>query len=610
MSVSPLVDRTSRRAAAVPLPPTARAAPGNAAALSSAATCRSPPSTARSPYGHLDHAASTPALESVKAAVDRALLTYSSVHRGAGSCLAGDERLVRAGSRGGGAPSSAPAPATRSSSPGRRPTREPAGRALPARTTVFVFAERAPLDPAAVGPVPDGPAAHPAHDRGRGGAARGGAATTRPSTGSSWSPRPPTSRARSGRSSASPPSPTSTAPGSPSTPRSSRRTAASTSAAWTPTTWPSPGTRPTPRSARESWPAAPTGSTPARRPLRRRCHPGRRRGGHRVGGRSRAARGRQPQRRRRHRAGRGVRDDPGPSHAIEAHEETLLERLRSGLERVDGVEQLSIFDDAHDRVGVVAFTVDGFDPLAGVPDPRRRARHRRAGREVLRPPARRRARSTTPWGESPRAAVRASIGLATTVEAVDRLVAALSELTTLGPRATWTHGPQGWAVEGDDPERTSPRAPGSPARPPARAGRAATGVEDRTRSGRRGSWGRGAEGVGTPHDRVVGAVHLLLTGIHHDETAAEDVVDLDVGRQPLPDDRPGAHPASAVHALGVLEPVRHGAEAGVPEGRVEVPDEHEPLVARLRLLPLLQRPEAGSPVGDIGSRRAARGGRP
>ena len=35
-------------------------------------------------YANLDHAASTPALTSVKEAVDRVLQTYSSVHRGAG----------------------------------------------------------------------------------------------------------------------------------------------------------------------------------------------------------------------------------------------------------------------------------------------------------------------------------------------------------------------------------------------------------------------------------------------------------------------------------------------------------------------------------------------
>ena len=45
----------------------------------------------------VDHAASTPALESVKAAVDRALETYSSVHRGAGhaSCRSTRSQLER-----------------------------------------------------------------------------------------------------------------------------------------------------------------------------------------------------------------------------------------------------------------------------------------------------------------------------------------------------------------------------------------------------------------------------------------------------------------------------------------------------------------------------------
>ncbi|MEO6997171.1 MAG: aminotransferase class V-fold PLP-dependent enzyme, partial [Terracoccus sp.] len=36
------------------------------------------------PYANLDHAASTPALQSVREAVDQALVTYASVHRGAG----------------------------------------------------------------------------------------------------------------------------------------------------------------------------------------------------------------------------------------------------------------------------------------------------------------------------------------------------------------------------------------------------------------------------------------------------------------------------------------------------------------------------------------------
>src|SRR3954469_10336694 len=47
--------------------------------------------------------------------------------------------------------------------------------------------------------------------------------------------------------------------------------------------------------------------------------------------------------------------------AIEEHESRLLERLRSGLDGVAGVEVLSIFGDDSDRVGVVAFTVEGWD---------------------------------------------------------------------------------------------------------------------------------------------------------------------------------------------------------------------------------------------------------
>ncbi len=46
---------------------------------------------------------------------------------------------------------------------------------------------------------------------------------------------------------------------------------------------------------------------------------------------------------------------------IETHEERLLERLRAGLDDLNGVEQLSIFDDTTDQVGVTAFTVAGFD---------------------------------------------------------------------------------------------------------------------------------------------------------------------------------------------------------------------------------------------------------
>jgi selenocysteine lyase/cysteine desulfurase len=136
--------------------------------------------------------------------------------------------------------------------------------------------------------------------------------------------------------------------------------------------------------------------------------------------------------------------------AIEAHETELLERLTAGLEDVPGVEVLSIFGEDHDRVGVVAFTLDGWDSSLvsqvlsvehgiGVRDGKFCA-HLLVD-ELL----------EDPWGERSGTAVRASIGLGSTLEGVDRLVAAVAGLVEHGPSATWTLTDSGWAVEGTDP---------------------------------------------------------------------------------------------------------------------------------------------------------------
>ena len=136
--------------------------------------------------------------------------------------------------------------------------------------------------------------------------------------------------------------------------------------------------------------------------------------------------------------------------AIEAHEAQLLERLTSGLGGVPGVEVLSIFGDEHDRVGVVAFTIDGWDSSLvsqvlsvehgiGVRDGKFCA-HLLVD-ELL----------EDPWGERSGTAVRASIGLGSTLEGVDRLVSAVAGLVEHGPEATWTLTGSGWAVEGTDP---------------------------------------------------------------------------------------------------------------------------------------------------------------
>lgn len=136
--------------------------------------------------------------------------------------------------------------------------------------------------------------------------------------------------------------------------------------------------------------------------------------------------------------------------AIERHERDLIDRLRAGLAAVPGVEELSVFDEEHDRVGVVAFVVEGYDSALvsqvlsaehgiGVRDGRFCA-HLLVD-ELL----------DDPWGETPSTAVRASLGLATTPEAVDRLVAAVRALAERGPQAEWTHTASGWVLAGDDP---------------------------------------------------------------------------------------------------------------------------------------------------------------
>ncbi|HKX66750.1 MAG TPA: aminotransferase class V-fold PLP-dependent enzyme [Intrasporangium sp.] len=143
--------------------------------------------------------------------------------------------------------------------------------------------------------------------------------------------------------------------------------------------------------------------------------------------------------------------------AIEAHEARLLARLRNGLRSIEGVEQLSAFGDGHDRVGVVAFTVRGLEPSLvsqvlsvehgiGVRDGRFCA-HLLVD-DLL---ADARVTGDTLPGGGLATAVRASIGLGTTVEAVDRLIGAVRELVEAGPAATWSRGDTGWVVSGNDP---------------------------------------------------------------------------------------------------------------------------------------------------------------
>ncbi|GAA3676116.1 selenocysteine lyase/cysteine desulfurase [Lentzea atacamensis] len=134
-----------------------------------------------------------------------------------------------------------------------------------------------------------------------------------------------------------------------------------------------------------------------------------------------------------------------------AHEQELLTRLRDGLRTIPGFRELSILTDA-DKVGVVSFTIPGFDAgfLAaalsaeygiGVRDGAFCA-HVIVGRLVKQA------------GAHEDRAVRASIGLGTTAEHVDRLVAALRTLVTEGPKWTYTQRDGRWVAEDDS--RTLP----------------------------------------------------------------------------------------------------------------------------------------------------------
>jgi selenocysteine lyase/cysteine desulfurase len=136
-----------------------------------------------------------------------------------------------------------------------------------------------------------------------------------------------------------------------------------------------------------------------------------------------------------------------PSGAAQAHEEALTARLTDGLAAIDGVRTLLLWPGEADRIGVVTFTVDGY-PAQHVAQ-YLSAEHAigvRDGRFCAHPLL---ARLT---GDG--AAVRASIGLGSRDEDVDRLVAALTALRAHGP--AWTYAaPEDGCVPRPDP-RTLP----------------------------------------------------------------------------------------------------------------------------------------------------------
>jgi len=154
--------------------------------------------------------------------------------------------------------------------------------------------------------------------------------------------------------------------------------------------------------------------------------------------------------------------------AIEAHEEELATRLRAGLAGIDGVTTYSVFAHtdsaggrAGDRVGVACFTVDGLD--SGLVSAALSAEHGigvRDGRFCahLLVSALLEGSAGAPSATPPGTAVRASLGLANTAEHVDRLVTAVASLAASGPGVEYQRTDNGWAPVTDCREL-------SPARP-------------------------------------------------------------------------------------------------------------------------------------------------
>ena len=131
-----------------------------------------------------------------------------------------------------------------------------------------------------------------------------------------------------------------------------------------------------------------------------------------------------------------------PEGALEAHERALRDRLVGGLADLPGVRLLRIWADSAEPTGVVGFTVEGADP--GLVAAYLSAEHGigvRDGRFCAHPLL---ARLGVPEG-----ALRASVGVGSTLDDVDRLTAALAEFLSRGPRNSYELVAGRWQPVGD-----------------------------------------------------------------------------------------------------------------------------------------------------------------
>ena len=167
-----------------------------------------------------------------------------------------------------------------------------------------------------------------------------------------------------------------------------------------------------------------------------------------------------------------------PDGALEVHEEILRARLVDGLREIDGVRVQRIWHDSPSSIGVVTFTVDGLD--AGLVAAVLSAEHGvgvRDGKFCAHPLL---ARLGLDHG-----AVRASIGVGTSSDDVDRLVAAVTSLVAEGPVAGLRAGRGSLGAGGRQP-------PAAGVARRRRRHRRLVAVPGGLRAGRRGPAGRPA----------------------------------------------------------------------------------------------------------------------
>ncbi|MET0434045.1 MAG: aminotransferase class V-fold PLP-dependent enzyme [Cellulomonas sp.] len=131
-----------------------------------------------------------------------------------------------------------------------------------------------------------------------------------------------------------------------------------------------------------------------------------------------------------------------PAGALVDHERALRERLVDGLAAIPGARVLRLWSDSTDPVGVVAFTLGDHD--SGLVAAYLSAEHGigvRDGRFCAHPLL---ARVGVTGG-----AIRASVGVGTTTETVDRLLAGLHAYVTDGPAASYEVVDGCWTVADD-----------------------------------------------------------------------------------------------------------------------------------------------------------------